>query len=730
MPIVENGKAVLRDAEGTLKLVPADQAASAISRFGWAEATKEDIEADDLEKSAGGLGGQEVAAHAGLQQTVLSGAAAAYRGIDAVGDAVMTGLGLDPVGPDAQSVTGQSLGNKLYGNGYGDMLYGDKIKKIQGVNPGSTMAGRVLPAIIGSVVAPSGLALGLGLDLATGASTEALDAELEHRDIQGWNILENGGINAAFTLGGAGSVVLAGKARELAVNTAEAVGQRAAKFVSEKAERYGVARLEKKAADVVEGTASKLDSLPLPKIANNPNAQRDALEELVDSYTNSHPAQARDIDAIIKGSGKSRYNGLLEVRDTLPVADDSLRSAIDETLKREDLWGSKVVSHVADLEAVKGMVPGPSWTPQGLTEYAAALRKVGGKEFQKSADLLDEFAQTKAVGSLMGPAAEAAGSFVGRKVAGKGVNLASRAVGASSFGWPGYFAGQAVGSLLEPVADKLGKDFIEPFAQKKFLQTLEGLKAYAENDTKMTARLMVNPDMGSKVSRIVGDIPSTFRLFQGDDATPEQAFQRHRDNLQAFKLNPLALTDRLEEEFGQVSAQSPKLHREMAEQAFKISAFLQEKMPKPRGVSVARPNGTPPSPLEMRQYALFAMSATDPGSVMADAKAGRLRREQVETLQRLWPGRYNALRNAVVEQLGQGSTTVTRQRMNLLFGFKSSIDPALGPTVTAMVNAARDNKGAPKSAAAPGIQSAKPPSSSSMTPGGQASMQLGDTMRQ
>jgi hypothetical protein len=105
-----------------------------------------------------------------------------------------------------------------------------------------------------------------------------------------------------------------------------------------------------------------------------------------------------------------------------------------------------------------------------------------------------------------------------------------------------------------------------------------------------------------------------------------------------------------------------------------------------------------------------------------------LERAQLEALQALWPRDYDALRVGVLEELGAGrATTNTRQRMSVLFGFGSEIDPALGPRTRAIVAAARAEQEAQTPAASGGQPSAAAAkrATATATPAGLAALQLG-----
>jgi hypothetical protein len=227
-------------------------------------------------------------------------------------------------------------------------------------------------------------------------------------------------------------------------------------------------------------------------------------------------------------------------------------------------------------------------------------------------------------------------------------------------------------------------------AQSKAVALAEESTKNAQRDRQLTARLMVNPDQARRYLRLAGDVAPAMVRFQGEHETPQQAFLGYRQMLDGFARDPETMLEMLTEEFGDISDMSPKLQREMVVQATRVVAYLQQHMPGRRNVSVVYPNGTPASSMEIRQFALRFTAATDPASVSADARAGRLQKVQLDTLQALWPREYDGLRAEALQALGnERATTNTRQRLSLLFGFGSGVDPALGPRTRAVVAAAR-----------------------------------------
>lgn len=251
----------------------------------------------------------------------------------------------------------------------------------------------------------------------------------------------------------------------------------------------------------------------------------------------------------------------------------------------------------------------------------------------------------------------------------------------------------------------------------------------AETDRKLTARMLVSPAAARRYARVVGTTASAVVRFQGEHDTPEQAFRAYRQMLDGFQREPAKLVEMLTEEFGPVEAMSPKLQREMMVQAMKVHDYLQRHLPGQRNRSVVYPNGTPASRMEIRQFALRFTAATDPASVLEDAKAGRLQKVQLDTLQELWPREYDGLRAEVIAELGSGkATTRARTNISLLFGFGSGVDPALGPRTRAVVAAARAEQEAalakaptspPGGATMPSVQSAQPAGMAALNLGAQ-----------
>jgi hypothetical protein len=263
-------------------------------------------------------------------------------------------------------------------------------------------------------------------------------------------------------------------------------------------------------------------------------------------------------------------------------------------------------------------------------------------------------------------------------------------------------------------------------AGQRAVKLADQAKKAADADRKLTARMLVSPKAAKRYARLVGSTAAAVTRFQGEHDSPHQAFVAYRKMLDDFAREPEKMLSMLQEEFGDVEQLSPKLQREMLQQAMRVHDYLQRHMPGQRNRSVVYPHGTPPSRMEVRQFALRFTAATDPASVFEDAKAGRLQKVQLDTLQELWPREYEALRAEVLVALGSGqATTRSRQLMSLLFDFGSGVDPALGARTRRIVAAARKEQGATQQPAASPPTSSTMPSAQSLQPGGMAALNLG-----
>ncbi len=167
--------------------VPAGEEENARTQYGLVSADEQAAQG-----AAEGANLQTVAEEAG--RAVASGAAGIARGVTGETPGGLTEL--EPGQVDKFS-SGRALASNV---GLDEQLYGEEAKRRREANPIASGIGSGLPGaaltyglpLIGGIVAESGL---------SGYLQEAVDAELETRDIDGSLVLRNGAINAALGLG-------------------------------------------------------------------------------------------------------------------------------------------------------------------------------------------------------------------------------------------------------------------------------------------------------------------------------------------------------------------------------------------------------------------------------------------------------------------------------------------------------------------------------------------------
>lgn len=203
------------------------------------------------------------------------------------------------------------------------------------------------------------------------------------------------------------------------------------------------------------------------------------------------------------------------------------------------------------------------------------------------------------------------------------------------------------------------------------------------NDNARTVETVPGMTASAGVARFLGSNPSL-----------EDAFTEKRQTLESIQQNPMALVEELAESYGELAEAAPELHAQVTAQTFKVAQYITSKIPSTIGPSLMRPEGTPPNRLAIRQFALYYSAATDPSSVLTDVANNRVTKQQVTTLQEVWPQTYDRLKLAMLEELTNGKPTVSqRARIDLLFDFGPNVDRAFSPRLVAALEQHRAAKG-------------------------------------
>jgi hypothetical protein len=392
LPIIENGKAVLVDLDGKLKLVPAEQAEAAASQMGWTDATPDQIAADDARKAE-------------LQKPVVEQVVGAgLAGVASIGGAIGAAI------PEA--LGGMSSEEEQQA---GEFMRSPLVTGQRAASPTAFSIGQSVPEIAAGALLPGagwvGLAATIGVDAASGYGQAAVDAELENRAISGSDVLRNTGMNLAFSLPlfglGAAAKAVLGKPKNVLESAADAArdtagrrasaaeGQELANAVADPQVQADLLdRVAANTEDAVDRAHTRISDLSSPPVTRNPNAQKQAVGAIADVVRTGDPELAARLDDLLKGSSKKRLEGMRAIRDELAAAGESdTLTAIDATIGREDLWGSRAVRGGTDVDAVIGARPGPGATPEELIDYSSKLRTIRDGEFAGMADEIEQLAE-------------------------------------------------------------------------------------------------------------------------------------------------------------------------------------------------------------------------------------------------------------------------------------------------------------------------------------------------
>lgn len=253
-----------------------------------------------------------------------------------------------------------------------------------------------------------------------------------------------------------------------------------------------------------------------------------------------------------------------------------------------------------------------------------------------------------------------------------------------------------IDELLDP--QKLAERAERRLGLQAVRQKLGYLATQARTAITSVARAMASPSAAPRAIQRIPNVTSSagIQRFMASHETVREAYEDKRAMLQRLESDPMLLVDELTTGLDELSETAPELHAQTVAQTYKVAQFLQSKLPATIGASLARPDGSPPNMLAVRQFALYYSAATDPSSVLDDLANNRARREQVETLRELWPDTYQAVKAAVLDQMTKARPRVAqRMRLDLLMDFGDALDTGLSWRLAALVQGQGQEQGKP-----------------------------------
>lgn len=253
--------------------------------------------------------------------------------------------------------------------------------------------------------------------------------------------------------------------------------------------------------------------------------------------------------------------------------------------------------------------------------------------------------------------------------------------------------------------------FENPAVRKSVLGAARAVTGFAamtaDNTIGTAARFLTNPSYRAAASNMVYNQYITdvrketgynalgISSFIGGYGNLRTAFNARKSQIEKISSDPMALVDEMSESWGDLADLSPDGYNALIQKTHEALAFVQSKIPTTVGQSMLRRDGIPPSNIQMRQFALYYSSATNPSSVIDDLALGSATVEQMEGLRTVWPKIYTDLKAQVITSIAETTSPPTlnqRQRLDILFDFGDQLDGALSNSLALRADLARKEK--------------------------------------
>jgi hypothetical protein len=142
-------------------------------------------------------------------------------------------------------------------------------------------------------------------------------------------------------------------------------------------------------------------------------------------------------------------------------------------------------------------------------------------------------------------------------------------------------------------------------------------------------------------------------LFQGDDGSPAAAFERVRDAI----LDQDKFFEMLGTDYDALAREDPDTFMMLSGRASIARQFLIDRMPPNVAVSMAKPDGYPPSRESIEDWAEYVNAVRFPTRVIRDI--GAISQPEVEALKTVYPRLYERAQQRVIEAIGKAEATGT-----------------------------------------------------------------------
>lgn len=162
-------------------------------------------------------------------------------------------------------------------------------------------------------------------------------------------------------------------------------------------------------------------------------------------------------------------------------------------------------------------------------------------------------------------------------------------------------------------------------------------------------------------------VTQAMALFMGEDSTPHAAYKRLQDSL----LDGEKFFDDLTKEYGTLAKEAPDVFMTLAARADGDRRYLIQRMPPNVAVSMANPNGYPPSRDSIEDWATYVNAIRYPMRVARSV--GSMRPQEAEALRERRPRVYELIQQRVIEGISRARQTgdqiddVALAKINVLF---------------------------------------------------------------
>ncbi len=371
------------------------------------------------------------------------------------------------------------------------------------------------------------------------------------------------------------------------------------------------------------------------------------------------------------------------------------------------------------LEADEGKIIG-HLKRMGTTEGAFAERRMG--QWLDAAEKFTQAAKKYGVGAEDTAAADAVQASANKfrqalsaakekvgsidqaqafldKASGNGGVFGGSAIGSFIGGAPGAALGAGIGAVMNPAKFLAQRVQFEQMAVKTTKRLQGALGEFFGPMGSGAAALEKAGDVAAKTGTAArrAATPSLLGAFGKGASTPELAFTRRRDELQAAaqNMNEGARTA-ITEKFGDIAGDDPHGFGGAVMTASRAIDYLMGKMPEsgpnPRSLTPLT-SSIAPSKVEIAQFADAWNAVSDPLSVIDGLKTGTLRPEQIDAVKAVYPQMFQWMQQQTLEQLreldlkGQEVPVRSRMMLDTMLDLNGAGEPAFAPTFGAKFGA-------------------------------------------